>query len=83
MHHFRCIDGMSVPLEHVHFLAKCIALSLGTLSTLVTRSRSTLWRGGIVGNNINSESQGSRFNPYQTLAQLMSRDAAKQACPEM
>ena len=25
-----------------------------------------LWRGGIVGNNINSESQGSRFNPINT-----------------
>ena len=24
-----------------------------------------LWRGGIGGNNISSESQGSRFNPYQ------------------
>ena len=24
-----------------------------------------LWRCGIVGNNINSESQGFRFNPYQ------------------
>ena len=27
-----------------------------------------LWRGGIVGNNINSESQGSRFNPFQPVS---------------
>ena len=42
-----------------------------------------MWRGGIVGNNINSESQGSRFKPLPLLGQLMSRDTAKQACSEM
>ena len=42
-----------------------------------------MWRGGIVGNNIDSESQGSQFKPLPILGQLMSRDTAKQACPEM
>ena len=42
-----------------------------------------MWRGGIVGNNIDSVSQGSQFKPLPILAQLMSRDTAKQACPEM
>ena len=42
---YQFIYGMSVPLEHVHYLAKCIALSLGALSSpLVTWNRSTVTR---------------------------------------
>ena len=40
-----------------------------------------LWHCGIMGNNINLELQGSQVN--RSLAQLMSHDTAKQACPEM
>ena len=73
---------MSDPLrKHVRYLALCIALSLGALSTLVTCSRSTVEKVAqwVITSTRNRKVPGST----PSLTQLMNRDTAKQACPEV
>ena len=57
------------------------SLSLGALRTLVTCSGTTVAR--IMDSNINTQGCRSKPTPLSTQAKMMSRETAKQSCPEM